>query len=143
MKGKNKCESLGKYISELYRVQNSYLSKRFNKLNIGAGQYLFLLHLYKYRGATQEELTEMLKVDKATTTRAIKKLEDNGYVIRDKRKEDKRAYNVILTEKALDIEPKFFEVLDEWKEKLKEILTEEEENTLLKLLKKISISNLI
>lgn len=136
------CDCIGRYVSELYRIQSSYLAKKFEKLDIGSGQYLFLLHLYKHKGITQEKLTEVLNVDKATTTRAIKKLEQVGYVEKIKREDDKRAYNLRLTNKALNIEEDFFQILDTWNEKVHKVLSSEENEVLLKLLKKVTLSEL-
>ncbi|WP_322395982.1 MarR family transcriptional regulator, partial [Clostridium perfringens] len=51
---------------------------------IGQGQFMYLLELYIEDGRNQEELAEVLKIDKGTTARAIKKLEENGFVRREK-----------------------------------------------------------
>ena len=71
-----------------------FILEEFKRFGIGAGQYLFLLNLYKHDGITQEELTQKVKLDKATTARAIKKLEDQGYVKRVKKENDRRAYKL-------------------------------------------------
>ena len=42
---------------------------------------MFLLELYKKDGKNQEELSEKLNIDKGTTARAIKKLEEEGFLI--------------------------------------------------------------
>lgn len=74
-----------KHIGIIHRAACMYYSKELSKFGIGSGQYLFLLNLYRNEGITQEELTEQVKLDKATTARAIKKSEIEGYVKRIKK----------------------------------------------------------
>lgn len=129
---------IGKYIGEIHRASNMYFSKKFSKFGIGTGQYLFLLNLYKRDGVTQEEITEELKLDKATTARAIKKLEDEGYVTRVKKDNDKRAYRLELTEKAEEIKKEVYRILDEWESEVTNCLADEEAQELMYLLDKLS-----
>ncbi|GKX68660.1 MarR family winged helix-turn-helix transcriptional regulator [Inconstantimicrobium mannanitabidum] len=134
--------TFGKFISAVYWQRNSFFLKRFNKFNIGCGQYRFLLNLYLQDGITQEELSSKLMVDKATTARAIKKLEEEGYVSRSVLEEDKRAYKIMITEKSLSIKKEFFEILDEWENEVMRNLSVEEKKSLLHLLEKIASSNI-
>ncbi|WP_297420325.1 MarR family winged helix-turn-helix transcriptional regulator [Clostridium sp.] len=136
-------QHIGKYIGEIHRTSGIYFSKKFSKFGIGAGQYLFLLNLYKNDGITQEELTEKVKLDKATTARAIKKLEDEGYVKRVKKENDRRAYKLQVTEKAEQIKEEVYLIMDEWESKIRSNLTDEESEELAKLLEKLSKSSLI
>jgi DNA-binding MarR family transcriptional regulator len=50
--------------------------------------------LYIKDGISQEILAKTLKVSKATSTRSIKSLEKEGYVYRQRDKNDLRAYRV-------------------------------------------------
>ena len=136
-----KCEALGKYISILHRQGNAFLTRKYGKYNIGSGQYMFLIQLYANDGLNQEELSSRLNIDKGTTARAIKKLEDEGYVIRETDEEDKRAYKIFLTEKAKEIKEGFFEILGQWNYILTSGITEEEVQTVLNLMKKIADNN--
>lgn len=130
-------EPLGKYISQLYRKSSSVLSKKFSKYGIGYGQYMFLIVLYKQDGINQEEISERLNIYKGTTARAIKKLEEAGFVKRCRDEKDKRAYKVYLTDKAKDIEEEFFNILDEWDNELVKGITEEEILQTIEVLKSI------
>lgn len=136
------CEHIGKYIGEIHRSSGMYFSKKFSKFRIGSGQYLFLLNLYRNNGITQEELTEKVKLDKATTARAIKKLEDEGYVNRVRKENDRRAYRLELTEKAEGIKEDVYSIMNEWETKIRSCLTKEEAEELVNLLSKLSNSSL-
>ena len=132
------CQSVGKYISIIHRTGASFLSKEFSKFNIGAGQYMYLINLYHNDGLSQEELTEILNIDKSTTAKAIKKLEDENLVIRVKDKNDKRINRVYLTPKALDIKDEFLASIDFWESTLTGNLSDAEKAQTLILLQKIT-----
>ena len=137
------CEAIGKYIGEIHRSSCIYFSKKFKRFGIGAGQYLFLLNLYKHDGITQEELAQKVKLDKGTTARAIKKLEDQGYVKRVKKENDKRAYKLEVTEKAEQIKKDVYVIMNEWENEVRKCLANEESQELANLLNKLSKSSLI
>lgn len=134
----NKDIMLGGYISQLYRLGSAFISKKLAKFNIGYGQFAFLMYLYKNECICQEELTEILCIDKGTTARAIKKLEEEGYIIREKAPYDRRSYKISLTHKAREIEAEIRKILEEWNKQLTSNLTEEEVNLALELMAKIT-----
>ena len=131
-------EYFGRYISLIYRQANVFFSKEFNKYGFGCGQYMFLIHLYKNDGISQEKLSELVNIDKGTTAKAIKKLEKLNFIIRSKDTNDKRVNRIFLTEKALNIKDDFFSVLTNWENSLTNTLTEEEINSGLAILNKLS-----
>lgn len=134
----NSCQSVGKYISIIHRTGSSFLSKEFSKFNIGSGQYMYLIHLYKNDGLSQEELTEILNIDKGTTAKSIKKLETEGFIMRVKDKNDKRINRVYLTPKALEIKDEFLSSINAWENTLTSNLSYAEKEQALTLLKKIT-----
>ncbi|AWZ47886.1 MarR family transcriptional regulator [Clostridiaceae bacterium 14S0207] len=134
-------ESIGRYISHFFRVGVSYLGKEYKKLNIGAGQYQFLLQLYFKNGLSHDELTEKMSVDKATTTRAIAKLEQEGYVRKILNAQDKRKYNIFLTDYAIDRKEEIINIAKKWEERLTGSLSKEEQDQLLELFRKITRNN--
>ena len=137
------CEAIGKHIGEIHRSSCIYFGKKFKRFGIGAGQYLFLLNLYKHDGITQEELAQKVKLDKGTTARAIKKLEDQGYVKRVKKENDRRAYKLEVTEKAEQIKKDVYVIMNEWENEVRKCLANEESQELENLLNKLSKSSLI
>ena len=134
----NSCQSVGKYISIIHRTGSSFLSKEFSKFNIGSGQCMYLIHRYKNDGLSQEELTEILNIDKGTTAKSIKKLETEGFVMRVKDKNDKRINRVYLTPKALEIKDEFLSSINAWENTLTSNLSYAEKEQALTLLKKIT-----
>lgn len=136
-----KREPIGKYLSIINRKGNVFITKEISKFGIGSGQVMFLMELYKKDGISQEELSEVLNIDKATTCRAIKKLEEAEFLTRVKDKNDKRAYKLYLTQKSKDMENSIRDVLRICEDHISKNLSEEEVKTLAMILKKICINS--
>lgn len=98
---------------------------------------MFLLELYINDGKNQEEIAETLKIDKGTTARALKKLEEQGFVTRIKDENDKRSNKIYLNDKAKDVRDGVLDVLNDWNKEITKSLTEEEEEMLKSLLEKV------
>ena len=124
---------IGKYISQLYRKGSVFINKEVSEYGIGSGQFMFLLELYINDGKNQEEIAETLKIDKGTTARALKKLEEQGFVTRIKDENDK----IYLNDKAKDVREGVLDVLNDWNKEITKSLTEEEEEMLKSLLEKV------
>ncbi len=90
-------------IAHIYRSHLEYMAKELEAYRVGSGQFEFLFVLYHRDGVSQETLAKILKVSKATSTRAIQSLEKEGYVYRQRDESDLRAYRVYLTEKGKEM----------------------------------------
>ena len=129
---------IGKYISQLYRKGSVFINKEVSEYGIGSGQFMFLLELYINDGKNQEEIAETLKIDKGTTARALKKLEEQGFVTRIKDENDKRSNKIYLNDKAKDVREGVLDALsNDWNKEITKSLTEEEEEMLKSLLEKV------
>ncbi|MBN1389958.1 MAG: MarR family transcriptional regulator [Candidatus Thermoplasmatota archaeon] len=106
--------SVGRLLAHIHKHTRRYMSEKLEPYGIGGPTYGFLFYLYHRDGLTEIEITRHMLVDKATTTRAISKLESLGYIKREKSPKDRRAYRIFLTEKARDLEPLLDKVREEW-----------------------------
>jgi len=113
-----------------------HIGNELKPYNIGSGQFNFLMALYYKDGINQETLAQSLKLDKATTARAITKLIKEGYVTRQKDDLDLRAYKIFLTKKAKKMEPIIKKILSGWTKTLLSGFTEDERKLFLDFLKK-------
>lgn len=129
--------SIGRWISLLHRHGHIYIGRQLKPYNISKGQYTFLNALYKKDGSRQEQLSDYLKIDKGTTAKAIKKLQDDEYITRKIDVTDKRAYNVYLTQKALKIKPIVRKAMMNWTDILFSGFSEDEKKTSLALLERM------
>ena len=129
--------SIPRWVSLIYRYGQMYIGEHLKQFDIGRGQHIFLNALYKEDGLTQEELSDYLKIDKGTTAKALKKLEEQGYITRTVSEKDKRCNEVHLTDKALAIKEDVGKVLTDWRERLTFGLSDEEKQLALVILEKM------
>lgn len=93
--------TVGKMIALLARKNQSYLSGVLSKYNLTAAEQPFFMELQHRADVTQEELTALVCVDKAATARAVKSLEEKGFLTREQDAADRRQNRVRATDKAL------------------------------------------
>ena len=85
-------------ITLLARKSQMYMGVTLiNKYNITAAEQPFFMALQRCERVTQEELTAMVCVDKAVTTRVVKSLEGKGYLTRVKDTQDRRQNRIYPT----------------------------------------------
>jgi DNA-binding MarR family transcriptional regulator len=102
------------------------MAEKLKKLKIGYGQFPFLLYLSRCGPATQEEITRALFFDKATTARALKKLEELGLVSRSVSGKDHRCNIVAITDSGKSAALKIRGILKDWNNELAQGMNEEE-----------------
>ncbi len=86
-------------IGMIARALDSISNIEFKEVDLTRGQYLYLVRICENPGIIQEKLAEMIKVDRTTTARAIKKLESNGMIERLEDKENKKIKKLYPTKK--------------------------------------------
>ncbi|MGQ9787895.1 MAG: MarR family winged helix-turn-helix transcriptional regulator [Candidatus Hadarchaeaceae archaeon] len=133
----NERKSIGRLISRLHWLTGSHLHERLKKYGIGSGQVPLLMRLYRGDGINQDQLAREIRIDKATCTRAIRRLEQTGYVRREADEADRRAYRVYLTEKAKGFRPIIEMTLKDWTEHLLTGFSGEEREMVFRLLERL------
>jgi DNA-binding MarR family transcriptional regulator len=131
-------KSVGKWVSIIDRYGQMYMERKYQKYGIGHGQAKFLLLLYEKDGVSQDTLAYQLRMDKATTARAIQKLECVGFVRRQPSKEDRRMNLVYLTEEAIKIEQEIKAIRSTWTDVITKGFSGEEKEQLLDMLKRVA-----
>lgn len=119
-------DNLAKHLSVIWRHLNVYAARRLSHLGVGVGQYPYLLALYVSDGQTQQELSDMLVVNKSGTAVAIAKLEELGYVTRRLDSKDRRYTRVFLTESGRRVRSELEAVVADTEEMLRRGLGAEE-----------------
>ena len=120
---------IGKYISIIQRLNNMYYANELSSYQIGCGQQFFLLQIFKNPGISLQELASNGSFDKATATRAVKKLEEEAYVRTETDGEDKRVRHIYATEKARTVVDITRNSVDSLTEVMLEGFTEEERDS--------------
>lgn len=93
-------KTIGRRITLLGRKSQRYIGSALSKYNLTAAEQPFFMALQLHEGATQEELTAYVCVDKAVTTRVVKSLEEKGFLIRLHDPRDRRQNRIYPTEAA-------------------------------------------
>ncbi len=128
-------KSIGKWISILYRQAQIYLNRKLKPYGINSSEYIYLVNLTaENSGSNQKHLSDMIIIDDALTTRAMKSLESKGYVVREKSQSDRRSYRINLTEKGVSIQPIILKTLKEWTDIISEGMDEEEKDAIIQKL---------
>ncbi len=134
---------VGKYLSILYRHNRIYIDNNLNDEEFGSGQHTFVFFLKNRPGATQEEISRALDIDKATTARAIQKLESHGYVTRQSDLIDRRVNHVYLTQAGDQLYTRVKTSSNQWKAIVLEAFSAEEIIALEASLKKLAHNSIL
>ena len=130
-----KIESMGKWISILHRQAQIYLNTRLKPYGLNYSEYISLVNLSSENdGNNQKHLSDILMIDGALTTRAMKNLENKGYIIRERSKSDKRANNVRLTRKGIEMQPIILMALKDWTDIISEGMNTDEKDSIIQKL---------
>ena len=133
---------LGVFISIIHRTRLIHLNNEMKDLELTAGQVPFLMHLSHKEGITQDNLAVHLHIDKGTVARALKKLEDNGFIYREINPQNRRKYLLFLTEKGRQIVPKIHQIDKEWEKSVCSDLSDAEYIPLLNTLQTLAMKSL-
>ena len=125
-------------IGTLSRSIHSICDIKFKELKLQKGQFIYLTRICENPGINFIDLTRLLKVDKTSTTKAIQKLETEGYIERRKDIHDKRVIRLYPTEKGLK---SYDDIIDEENKNMELCLkdfSEDEKDIVTKLIIKMS-----
>lgn len=81
---------------ELTRVYDKYLKE----LNLTYTQYIVMMYFWDKKESNVKELSKTLIIDSSTLTPLLVKLENKGYIKREKSNQDERNLNITLTKKG-------------------------------------------
>ena len=90
----------GAVISITNRGRDMFVNDRLKPLGLTCGQVPVLMLLAKEQNIMQETLVRHYHLDKGTIARAVKKLEDAGFIRRIPDPRNKRAVRLFLTKKG-------------------------------------------
>ncbi|WP_318503222.1 MarR family transcriptional regulator [Bacillus sp. T3] len=92
-------------IGMIARALDSISNIEFKEFDLTKGQYLYLVRICENPGIIQEKLAEIIKVDRTTAARAIKKLEMNGFIEKKDDEHNKKINKLFPTEKGQKVYP--------------------------------------
>ena len=124
----------GILISVIHRYGSVYINRTLKDYDISSGQHAYLLYVNSHKGCNQEDIARHFKVDKANITRAVRKLVNNGYIVKKSDDADSRANILQTTGQGKQIVNEIESVLEEWNKMLTKNLNKEQKKMLIESL---------
>ncbi len=90
-------------IGTIARSLDSIANIEFREHALAKGQYIYLVRIAENPGLIQEQLSEMVAVDRSTVARSVQKLEQNGFVRREVSDDNRKNKCLYATEKGHEI----------------------------------------
>ncbi|HAL74233.1 MAG TPA: hypothetical protein DCM45_03950 [Clostridiales bacterium] len=109
---------LNRYLFFLNRRRTQFMAERLNKYGLMGPMYSFLLCLEKNHGISQDFLVSYFSVDKGTVARLCKRLEELGLILRSICDDDRRLYQLALTEQGREMLKVIHQHLNDWSDRL-------------------------
>lgn len=128
---------IGRLIARIHRGIYNHVADRLKNKDLDAGQFFFLWFILNNEGNTQEQIARNILLDKATVSKAVKRLVHLGYVYREINAEDKREYKIFATKKAKTLSPEIEAIFKEVYNRLHNHLEAAEVSRLKILLMKV------
>lgn len=97
MIGTSEPESLDRLFSQICRLKHARVHTLYESLGLYRGQPRMLRALWEQEGLTHTELSRQLRVQPATITKMLQRMEKAGFVERRQDPDDQRVSRVYLT----------------------------------------------
>lgn len=109
---------LGDLLFIFHKNHKTYFNNALAKYDLNLIQVLCIARIYNEENLNQKDLSDSLYITKGAITKAIKKLESNGIIIREQSPTDKRQNILKLSKKGKDLIPILEEINRGWEEKM-------------------------
>lgn len=128
---------LGHLLAQVCRLASGRVRAHMEKIGLHRGQGFVLMHLWRRDGVAQREIACAMQISPATMTNMLQRMEQAGWILRERDSGDQRIVRVHLTDKAKSLQAEAEETFREIEEEFASIYTEEERATLKRLLLKL------
>ena len=111
-------DRLGDLLFIFQKNHKTYLNNLLAEYDLNLIQVLCILKIDSEENLNQKDLSDSLYLTKGAITKAIKKLESNGIVIREKSPIDKRHNVLALSKKGEDLIPIINDINQDWEKRM-------------------------
>lgn len=94
---------INKTISMIERFNLMYRNQQFKQYGLHGYQASFLLEIVRQPKISQDQLTQNMHIDKSNVARGCQTLMQNGYIIMEKRADDRRYMELTATTKGVEL----------------------------------------
>lgn len=96
-------QDIGMLTNKVSKKLTSYLNNKLEKFNITTEQWTVLLKLSKQNKISQKLLAEVSGKDQSTLARILDILERKAFIERHPSKEDRRSFEIHITDRGLNL----------------------------------------
>jgi DNA-binding MarR family transcriptional regulator len=100
-------------IHNISKNQIKYLKSRIEEYDLGR-EIRYVMMVYDNPGCSQDDLVNIYGESKANVAKALKKLEDEGFIKREVNPDNRRKYMLGATSKAEELVPKVRQISKDW-----------------------------
>lgn len=126
------------YMEYILLNYNNFLNDHLKEHNITVREFLYLFNIFYNNKISQKELANLMYVSEANVTKIVKKLEEKGYVLREKDNENKCRNHLSLTKEGVQKVINLVKLTIEWETRISNMYNANEINELKDMLYKIS-----
>ncbi len=133
----NMDHSIGFLLNRTALASKNCFNQLIKSYGISPEQWSVIYRVVEKKGISQKELADSTYKDQGNLTRMIDKLVEKGFLTKSTDEEDRRAYKLSATEKALELSTQIIPITSAHNTRLTEDLSEEETLKLIELLNKV------
>lgn len=105
---------IGDILFIFHKNHKKYLNDELSKYDMSLIQALCIIMIHESEELNQKDLSDGLYLTKGAITKAIKKLESDGWILREKSIRDKRHFILKLTSKGNEFIPIINDINKKW-----------------------------
>ncbi len=124
-------------IGYIERTQRKIFAAVFSKYQLHPSQGFALSTIVRFPGRSQRELADAMRIERATVTVTLQKLERGGFIRREPDPDDQRIMRIYPTQKGIDAEAYITGEMKRFHEACSKALTEDESLRMRHLLQKL------
>ena len=126
-------ESIDYFIKTSWHSLSRLYNQKAQKHGITTSIAFILLNISTSEGTPATKIAPLMGLESRSLTRALKNLEQKGYIYKEKDPFDKRSVRIFLTEKGKDKKGKAIETVKTFNQFVKERIPEEKLNTFMQV----------
>lgn len=127
-------------IGFIERSHRKIFASVFSQYGLHPSQGFALSMIVHRPGRAQRELADDMRIERATVTVTLQKLERGGFIRRELDPDDQRVMRIYPTEKGIEVETNITDEMERFHAACAEILTTEQRSQLIDLLQHIENS---
>ena len=129
----NKEESIDYYIKSSWHSLSRLYNQKAQSHGITTSIAFILLNISTSEGIPATKIAPLMGLESRSLTRALKNLEEKGYIYKEKDVFDKRSVRIFLTEKGKEKKGKAIETVKTFNQFVKDRVPEEKLNTFIQV----------